>query len=1409
GPGELELTALALPEYRAPFELSLFAAELPNGGVGGVGGVGGMGLALEARSQLFDRATIARMLGHLATLLAGVVSRPSAPLPDLPLLSAAERQQLESEWNDTAVAWPTGDRLEARVWAQAARTPDAVAVVGFGGERLSYQGLAERALRLASRLRQQGVGPESRVGLCLSRTPDLIVAILGILEAGGAYVPLDPAYPDERLAFMLADSEAGLLVTEPGLAGRFAGRLADRGLELVGMDCLTGRTGATEPSPASPAAALPGADRNLAYVIYTSGSTGRPKGVGVEHHSAVAFLRWAARFFSPQELAGVLAATSVGFDLSIFEIFAPLTTGGRVLLAPSILSLPELASAGVGEEISLINTVPSPMAELVQGPLPAGARTINLAGEALPPELAARLYARPQISRVVNLYGPSEDTTYSTVAAVPREAADTANPPRVTIGRSLANRRARVIGRPLEDGEPLPVGVPGELVLAGGGLARGYLGRPELTALRFIPDPWGPPGARMYRTGDRVRRLPDGELDFLGRLDDQVKIRGFRIEPGEIAAVLAAHPALREAVVLALPTSGGSGAEREAGELRLAALVAPSLPGDLRSFAASRLPAAMVPAAWFSLPVLPRTGSGKVDRAALARHAATAETVTSSGGGPGAAPSGPTEELLAGIWSDLLGAPPGAQPGARTIGRDDDFFALGGHSLLATRAAARISRLWGIDLAVTEIFAAPTVARLAARLDAARPGEALPPIERTPPSSPSSPETPPVLSFAQQRLWFLEQLHPGTPVYNLPGALEIEGRLDVPALSAALAAIVERHEPLRTAVELRAGEPLARLTAAPPGLPVVDLSALAETARRGEMEREAQAEARRPFDLARGPLLRSLLLRLEDRRHLLLTTFHHIAADGWSLGLFLAELGALLAAEPLAALPVRYSDFAAWQARGLREGRLDGQLDYWRERLSGLPVLDLPTDRPRRTVGVVSAARDFRNFRGIRRELALTAAEGEALVRFSQRSGVTVFMTLLGAFQALLARWSGEARIAVGSPVANRRQPEVEPLIGLFVNTLVLDVRLGEDPSFPDLLMRVREACLGAYAHQDLPFEQLVELLQPGRDLGQNPLFQVMLVLEEPLAPRGVATGGGELTLKPRRRDSGTAKFDLLLAATPRADGGWELAAEYAAALWEEATVDRVLAALRTLLANVATQASDIEPVPLSALPWLAFAEGEELRSGHRRSALPIAAPSAPGFTAPRAPRNPREERLAAIFSEILGRSVGSVGDSFFELGGHSLLAVRAAFRIGAAFGVELPVGAIFETPTVAALAERLAGAPVSPVSPVSPESPETATLTLPDPAAAAEGSGQDRRDPLSLAQQRLWFASRLEPESTLFNLSVALHLTGRLHFAALRLALAEILRRHEPLRTVYFERGERGESGEEVEPVQIVLAPP
>jgi amino acid adenylation domain-containing protein len=1167
--------------------------------------------------DLFERTTAERLVGWFSVLLAGALGEPERRVSELPLLAAAEREQLQA-WSAGADLLPEISCLHELVAAQAARTPAAEALVA-GDERLTYAELAARAGRLAAVLRGLGVGPEERVGVCLERGPALVVALLAVLEAGGAYVPLDPTYPEERLGLMLGDSGARVLLTQENLIDRLPAPAA----RVVLLDAAGGTLNRWETRPAGPA---PETD-NLAYLIYTSGSTGIPKGVALTHRSAVAMVRWAQATWSREELAGVLFATSVCFDLSVFELFVPLASGGRVIVAANALALPTLPAAG---EVTLVNTVPSAMAELVrQSAVPASVRTVNLAGEALQRPLVAVLYGLPQIERVWNLYGPSEDTTYSTFALQSRSAERSPG-----IGHPIAGTRAHVFDR---GQRPSPLGVPGELFLGGAGLARGYFGRPELTAERFVPDPQGD-GERLYRTGDLVRYpagaadaadvadvadAADAELEFLGRIDHQVKVRGFRIELGEIEAALAAQPEVAEVAVLVR--------EDRPGDPRLVAYLAaggaaePS-PVPLRAALRARLPEYMVPGAFVVLPRLPLSPNGKVDRRALSRIAPALEVGESAA----AASRTPAEELMAGIWADVLGR--------EKVDLHGNFFDLGGHSLLATRLLSRVRAAFGVELPLKVVFEAPTVAGLAGlaeRALAAGLGTTAPPLLPLPPASRGAGLP---LSFAQERLWFLDQLETGSAAYNLPVALKLSGALDVSALEASLAAIVRRHEALRTIFRTGAEGPeqvIARET--PLALPVVDLGALPAPVGEYAARRLVMAEAARPFDLARGPLLRALLLRERPEHHLLIVPLHHIVSDGWSLGVLVRELGEGYAARVagramrLPDLPVQYADYAVWQRGWLAGEELSRQLAWWRERLAGAPeVIELPADRPRLPV---------QSFRGASLPVALPPSLGATVSGLGRSRGATVFMVLLAAFQALLSRLSGQARVVVGSPVANRTHREVEGLIGFFVNTLPLPADLATDPTVTALLAQVRETTLGAYAHQDVPFEKLVLELAPERSLAHSPLFQVMLILQNAPLPKLDLPG---LTAEPLGLGSGMEKFDLTLTLSEESAGGLVGALSYSVDRFERTTAERLRGWFSTLLAGAVAAPERT----VSELPLLAAAERAQLQAWGTGAALEPDLSCLHELVAAQAARTPSAEALLAgserlTYAEIQARASG------------------------------------------------------------------------------------------------------------------------------------------------------------------------
>ncbi|HEV2736703.1 MAG TPA: amino acid adenylation domain-containing protein, partial [Longimicrobiaceae bacterium] len=884
--------------------------------------------------------------------------------------------------------------------------------------------------------------------------------------------------------------------------------------------------------------------QHAAYVIYTSGSTGTPKGVLVPHLGLCNVARAQARDLGIVPGDRVLQFASASFDASVFETVMALACGGtlcmgtREELAPGPDLLRFLRDRGV----TAATLPPAALAALPHEELPA-LRVLMAAGEALPAELADRWAPGRSLW---NLYGPTEATIWST-AGLCRAGAG-----RPSIGRPVANTAAYVLDAGLA---PVPPGVPGELFVGGAGVARGYVGRSDLTAERFVPDPFGgDQGARLYRTGDRARWLPEGELEFLGRVDSQVKVRGFRIEPGEVEAVLGAHPAVREAVVVV---------REEGGDRRLVGYVTPGAgadlaPAGLRSWLRERLPEHMIPSAFVQLERLPLTPSGKPDRRALPAPEAW------DGGAAYVAPRPPGEEVLAGIYAEVLRV--------ERVGVDDGFFELGGHSLLATQAASRARQAFGVEVPLRMLFEAPTVAQLAGRIEALHGNGAspAPPVGRVPRDGPLP------LSFAQQRLWLLDRLEPGSPAYNIPAAIRLRGRLDAAALRGSLDVLVRRHEVLRTTFAERGGAPVQVVhPPAPVPLPVLDLRV--HPAPEQEALRLAGEEALRPFDLARGPLLRGALLRLGDEDSVLLFTLHHEASDGWSTDVLVREVSEAYAAlsrgeEPsLPELPVQYADFAVWQREYLSGEVLEAQLAYWRERLAGAPpLLEIPTDRPR------SAGADAR---AASHAFVLSAEASERLRALSRREGATLFMTALAAWQMVLGRWSGQDDVVVGTPIAGRTRRETEGLIGFFVNMLALRTDLAEDPTWTGLLGRVREAALGAYEHQELPFERLVEELAGERTLTHSPVFQATFALDRSGAGGGLSLGG--LAAEPFEAGRGVAKFDLdlSLADTGAGLGGALL---YRTALFDPGTIARMAGHVELVLESLAEDPSRrIGDVPL------------------------------------------------------------------------------------------------------------------------------------------------------------------------------------------------------------------------------------
>ena len=969
-------------------------------------------------------------------------------------------------------------------------------------------------------------------------------------------------------------------------------------------------------------------------------------------------------------------------------------------------------------------------------------------GEAADPNRFRAVLTAGAPARLANAYGPTECTTFAlweSVSAVPEGAVS------VPIGRPVANTRLCI----LQGSEPVPPGVDGELCLGGDGLARGYLGLPDLTAERFVPDPQATTsGERLYRTGDRARMLLDGRVEYRGRLDRQLKIRGFRVEPGEIEAALATHPGVREAVV------GVS--ENRLGELQLTAWVVPgggSSPTarELRGFLAARLPGPMIPAVFTAVSSLPLTASGKIDRRALASLAPESpETSEISKIAAPASPRTATTGLLCGLWGEVLGR--------ERVAPDDDFFELGGHSLLATRVLLRVRSRFGLDLPMHVLLDLPTPALFAARIDRELRARPLPDTVIT--SAAAPPERRAPLSFAQERLWYFNQLAPRSIAYNLPAAFHLAGSLAPEALAAALGEIVRRHEALRTVfAEGATGEPEQVVRDfAGFALPRVDLSDLPDPA--AAARRLIHDEARRPFDLGTGPLLRVFLLRLDGKTHTLLLAAHHILADGWSFGVLGQELAALYRAalagrpSPLPALPIQYADFAVWQRSWLRGPALDSLLDGWRRRLAGHPgVIELPADRPRPPI---------QSFRGAIERLPFGApGEGGELRDLLRSMGLryraTPFMIALAALLVVLRHHTGEEDLLVGTPIANRTREDIEGLIGFFVNTLPLRISLEGDPSFTGLVARVREATLGAYADQDLPFDKLVEAFAPARDLSRNPLVQVVFAFQNSaVADRHLAPG---LACDLEYVDAGISKFDLTFFLEDT-ENGLSGGVEYATDLFDAATVRR----LAGQLLSVVRAAASAPEAAVSEL--LALTPEERRRVVEARNARAAAEHHLKGLAEAglpfEAPRTPAEQIVAGIWGEVLGLKQVSIRDSFFDLGGHSLLAGRVLSRLRAPLGVDLSLSEFFQNPTVAGLA-RLA-----------------------DQARQAQrGAGRPplvhtREAParLSFAQERLWLVDQLQPGSTAYNMALPLVLTGSLDVQALGRALAEIAHRHEVLRT-------------------------
>jgi amino acid adenylation domain-containing protein len=1102
-----------------------------------------MTAALEYNRDLFEPATAARMGRHLVRALAWLSLSDGTRLSDADLTDDAERAWLARMGTGPTPLGAAAHSAPQLIAARAEECPGAVALVGPDGVEQSYSQLLCRARSVAAELSAIGVGPGDVVGVLLPRSIDTAAALIGVWLTGAAFVPLDPAYPRDRLRFMAEDAAAATVLT--------CGKLAGSGIagHEVRFERIPDATGFTAPWPAmcSPA-----------YLLYTSGSTGRPKGVVVGHRGLASLLTGTAERpgLSPDDR--LVAVTSFSFDMGMLELFGPLTVGGTVIVASPDQTRDPVLLAGLIRDAraTVVQATPATWRMLLgSGWRAARPLRVWAGGEALPAELTAELLAAGH--EVWNGYGPTETTVYSSVARI-------TDPADITIGHPVHGTQIHLLDDRLR---PVPAGITGEICIGGVGVAHGYRGRPRLTAERFVPA-GSDPGQRLYRTGDLGRWDPQGRLLYLGRHDRQVKVRGLRIEPGEVEARLARHPGIQDCVVVArrdellayvVPRQATSGEARQARTGHDAAL---------RDFLRADLPEYMIPGTVMWLDSLPLTPNGKIDHAALPEPrdqiAAPAARV---------APRDALEQMVVEVWATVLERP------ADTISVLDDFFDLGGHSLSATAVTARLSAALDRSVPVRLAFERPTAAGLAEALgQTAGPGPR--PEDRGAILEPVRDRAALPLSFAQERLWFLHQLDPDAPHYNVPLALRLTGELRADLLHQAVLTVVTEHEALRTVFADHEGRTCQRILPARVDLTVVDLRESPGGSRQDTDATLAlilRQAGYAPFDLVSSPPIRATLVRTGNHEHILLVTVHHIACDGWSTGLLARRAAAVYAAlredrvpEP-ARLPVQYGDFAVWQRTRLSGNALDAELEHWSRVLAGAPqALELPTDHPRPAV--------FR-YRGAGVPVELDARVTASVRTLAADYHMTTFMVLAAALSVVLGRYAGQHDVLIGTPLAGRVHPWLEQLIGFFANTLVLRVDLSGDPAVPELMARVTDVCLDAYAHQDVPFERLVEHLQPERDLSRTPVFQVMLALQNDPFPEIELPG---LKAVPHRVDNPTAKYDLVFTLREEA-ATISGVLEYNRDLFEPATALAIRDALTAVLAGLGTSSARVSDLPLCA----------------------------------------------------------------------------------------------------------------------------------------------------------------------------------------------------------------------------------
>jgi amino acid adenylation domain-containing protein len=1121
--GEMTLFREKMTGNTSKLDISFYMSESADGLHGGA----------EYCTDLFNKQTIDQMIVHLRQLLSSIIESPHEKIDALSMLTKADEHRLIEQFNDTSEIYPKQKTIVDLFEEQAEQNAASVAVI-FEDQVLTYQVLNERSNQLAHYLRKHGVTQETIVPLCIERGIDMLVGLLGILKAGAAYTPIDPEYPGDRINYMLIDTGASLAIGSKAARSKLQ---TIENLEIIELDRdwpVIGKESKKNLQTRSKS-------DSLAYVIYTSGSTGKPKGVMIEHRSVINLLMSISKQvqFVPESV--FLSVTTFSFDICYLEFYMPLVSGATLIVVSRDVAMDgyKLSKSISDHRPSHMQGTPSTWQLLLEADWKnTESVTMLVGGEAVKESLKNQL---TQIGNVYNVYGPTETTIWSASTKLEPDH-------KVVIGKPLANTSIYILS---EGNQLCPPKVAGEICIGGDGLARGYLNRPDLTMEKFISDPFSKEsGARLYRTGDLGRWLPDGNIEYISRLDDQVKIRGYRIELGEIESVLQQISTIKEAVVLAKEDINGN--------KRLVAYIVAEGSFDRDTSTAylnSKLPEYMVPSIWVELESLPLTANGKINRKALPEPD-TNELLRNEY----IAPRTTTEHALAGIWQELLGI--------QTVGINDNFFQLGGHSLLAMRVISSIRKQLRIDIGIRDLFIHPTIAALSAHLQTQSPALLLPAIEVQ-----ARPDNI-LLSFSQERLWFIDRLE-GSMQYHMHSVLRLKGKLNTPALEQALKSIVDRHEALRTIYKEHEGQP--RQIIMDKGSWKLSMTQGFHYKTDSDGLRQLIKEIiNHPFDLAKDYMLRADLVAIDPAEHLLVVTMHHIASDGWSLGIIVKEVTELYnafnenRASDLKPLPLQYADFAIWQHKYLQGEILDKKLGYWKQKLEDTVPLQLPTDYPR---PAIQSTRGSLQVFHVEKELA------DSIAALSQKYGSTLFMTLLAAFKVLLHRYSGQNDICVGTPIAGRQQQDLEGLIGFFVNTLALRSEVNSEVSFEELLQNIKATTLEAYENQEIPFEKVVDAVVKERDMGRSPLFQVMLVLQNTADIPEVNLG--EVSLSGDRYQHTTAMFDLTFFII-EAEDGLRGRMEYCTDLFNESTIARMIAHFKELLSSIAkTPGQKIGKLPM------------------------------------------------------------------------------------------------------------------------------------------------------------------------------------------------------------------------------------